>query len=233
MKFLKSVPYENLSKAIKRHKSGKASQAPRLSSELMKECRELGTGGTCFSLSWYLYTFLKQDGIPSSLVMCDRAYGADTHCAVTVGVGEERYLLDPGFLCYHPLHIMNDSISRVETPYNSIYLEPQRDGIKYDLYTFYRNERKYRFTLKDISVPENDFMKHWNNSFSAPFMDRPVVTQLKGKKHYYLQGLNLYIRDRSGSERVALNKDNFSDKVNDIFGINREVNKQAMEIFFH
>ncbi len=234
MNFLHSVPYENFSKAIKFHsENGNPARAFRLSSELMNDHRTLGTGGTCFSLSWYLHHFLKQEGLVSRLVMCDRSYGQNTHCAVVVSQGDEHYLLDPGFLSYLPIQILNNSISRVETPYHSIYLEPRGGGNnEFDLYTFYRNERKYRFTLKDTGVGEEEFKKHWEKSFITEFMEKPVVSQLKEDKHFYLQGLNLYVRDRHGSKRTLLTKDNFVSTIKDIFGLNEQVSRHALEIFY-
>ncbi|MFH1759768.1 MAG: arylamine N-acetyltransferase, partial [bacterium] len=186
MKFLRSIPYENISKAVKRSEVTDIRDAPRLSSELMRAHRELGTGGTCFSLSWYLNNFLNEEGINSRIVMCDRAYGENTHCAVIVDQQDEnqRYLLDPGYLSFLPLEIMDNEISRMETPYNSIYLEPEDGKRRYALYTFYKNERKYRFTIKDIPINKEDFMNYWYKSFDAEFMKKPVLTKLIGNKHY-------------------------------------------------
>ncbi|OGJ91268.1 MAG: hypothetical protein A2268_02200 [Candidatus Raymondbacteria bacterium RifOxyA12_full_50_37] len=225
------IPYENLSKAVKYNAMGVAENARRLPHEVLAGYKAKGTGGTCFSLTWLLHNTLEASGYSSYIVLCDRAYGVNTHCAAVLQLEEKKYLLDPGYLSFTPIELSGEKPTVVETPFNSISVH-QDDTARYALFTEHCGQKKRRFTIKDEPIAERDFIAYWDASFALETLSYPVVTMLKGAKHLYLQKKNLYIRDRGGSETIALSEKNFPETVNAYFGIDTQIAAQARDLFF-
>ncbi|OGS37399.1 MAG: hypothetical protein A2293_10170 [Elusimicrobia bacterium RIFOXYB2_FULL_49_7] len=228
---LAKIPYENLSKAIQMGQHGKEEQAMHDPLFLLQENKAKGTGGTCFSLTWFICHVLKAKGYQVYPVMCDRQYGKNTHCCAVLEWNGAKYLLDPGYLAFTPILLSEQKEIRLDTPYNTIILN-KTDDSQYRLNTLYLKDEKYRFTLKDKPVSSEEFLKHWQYSFLQESMTYPVVTMLKGDCHFYLQKENLFIRTRQGSEQIKVPKEKLSEVLYRHFGIAEEVTKQAREIFF-
>lgn len=227
---LARIPYENLSKAVRFHANGPTEKIMREPEWLIASHQRDGTGGTCFSLTWYLYCWLRDRGFQAYPVMCDRTYGPNTHCCAVLEHGGEKYLLDPGFLSFAPIHISGKPAS-LDTAYNTITLT-RTDDRQYQLHTAYLNERKYRFTLKDEPVSEEAFLEHWRKSFHLESLTYPVATMLKDNTHLYFQKENLFVRTREGSERIRVPMAKMPEILEKYFGIKAAVTKQALEVFY-
>lgn len=230
LRTLFQIPYENLSKAVKFHELGLAEKAMRMPAEILNQHREKGTGGTCFSLTWFLYSHLKEKGYHVYPVLCDRSYGENTHCCAVLELEGKRYLLDPGFLSFKPI-ILDEKETHVDTVYNTITLK-QTDMDRFQLNTIYLNENKYRFTLKDRKVSEEEFIEHWKQSFLMESLTYPVVTMLQGKTHLYFQKENLFMRTREKSDQIKVPMEKMPETVERYFGIDKEVTRRSLEVFY-
>jgi arylamine N-acetyltransferase len=229
---LSRIPYENLSKAVdfNLHRGLEETLMQTPKALLLKHGKE-GTGGTCFSLTWYLCHHLKAKGHTIYPVMCDRSYGKNTHCCAILEQEGERYLLDPGYLSFAPIKLNRNSVSRLDTVFNTIEIHPAEEG-RFRLNTLYLNENKYRFTLKDEKVSDEEFFRHWRASFGWESLTYPVVTMLKDDAHLYFQKEHLYIRRRAGSEKQRILPERMPETLKKYFGINEKVTEKAVEIFF-
>lgn len=225
---LSRLPYENLSKAIagSLHDRAEAAMADPLI--ILEEHRKNGTGGTCFSLTWFVCRYLKDKGHDVYPVLCDRVYGENTHCCAVMRLNGRKYVLDPGYLSFTPI-LLSDK-TEVETPFNSIVLEKSAPD-RYRLNTVYRRDEKYRFTLKDAPVPDECFLSAWKDSFAQESMNYPVVTMLRGNAHLYFQKESLYVRRRGGSEKISVPRGKLPEVLKDRFGISDLVTRKAAEIF--
>jgi arylamine N-acetyltransferase len=229
---LSQIPYENLSKAVGyREHQQTESELMKSPEALLLKHRKEGAGGTCFSLTWYLCNHLRRLGKLVYPVMCDRSYGKDTHCCAILEYEGNRYLLDPGYLAFTPLKLNPEASTCVETVYNSIRVSPKSEG-RFALETTYQGERKYRFTLKDEKISEEDFFRCWRASFEWASLTYPVVTMLKGDAHLYFQKEHLYVRRRSGSEKTWVPPEKMPEVLKAQFGISEALTKKALEVFF-
>jgi len=227
---LSRIPYENLSKVIKFHVEKDVRKALRSPEELLREHRATGTGGTCFSLTWFLWKHLEAQGLRVYPALCDRTYGKNTHCGVVLEWEGKKYLLDPGYLSFTPIELNGQGGVTVETVYNKIELLPEDTG-RFALRTVYGGETKYRFTLKDTPVTEQELLAAWEDSFLKEAMKYPVVTMLKGDAHLYFQKETLYVRRKGGSERHRVDKEQMPATLERVFGINPKVTEQARAFF--
>ncbi|MFH0921891.1 MAG: arylamine N-acetyltransferase [Fibrobacterota bacterium] len=228
---LSRIPYENLSKVIKFHAEKDVHQSLRTPEELLRGHRQEGTGGTCFSLTWFLWKHLGAQGLPVYPVLCDRTYGKNTHCGVVLEWEGKKYLLDPGYLSFVPIELNEQGGSSVETVYNKIELLPEDTG-RFRLQTVYGGETKARFTLKDAPVSGQELLHAWEGSFLKEAMNYPVVTLLKGDAHLYFQKETLYVRRKGGSEKFRVDKKAMPEALSKHFGISPEVTARARELFY-
>jgi len=199
------IPYENATKIIKRKESLLTGSVPlRYPDELWRDYITYGSGGTCFSLCYFFIRILEFCGFPSYLALCDRRYGADTHCVIFSFCEGKKYLLDPGFLIEQPI-LMQANSFEVQYHLGTILLNYQ-DFQKITFETLINGVCKYRYCLKDIPVLEADFIQAWLKSFDFKGLDDVVVTRLINNKQVYLHGK--HIRDMTTSKSHTFEKGN-------------------------
>ncbi len=228
---LSRIPFENLSKAINVSiSSGNMEPVMDNPHELLLKHKLDGTGGTCFSLTWFLLNNLKKAGHSVYPVLCDRFYGSNTHCCAILDLCNNKYLLDPGYLAFRPILLSPEKETIIETVYNTIEIIPCGKN-RYKLFTKYLSERKERFTIKDEAVSEIEFLAAWKETFLLESLRYPVITAISGDAHLYFQKERLYIRRKNGSENHRIDKTNQPELFNKLFGIKPAVTKAALELF--
>jgi arylamine N-acetyltransferase len=173
-----TIPYENLTKIIKSDILVNARSALRYPDELLNDWIRWGTGGTCFSLTSAIIAVYNCMGIEAHPLLADRHYGTDTHCALVVVIPEGVYLLDPGFLLYHPVQLPHFAPVSVQTGYNIIELIPKENGSRIEMYTIVKGSRKMRLVYKSAFVDSIRFEKAWESSFTWEMMNYPVLTRV-------------------------------------------------------
>lgn len=192
------LPYENLSKIIETlDRPG----LPRGPHELIEDHLRWGTGGTCFSLTVCWLSVLRLLGWRAEPILADRAYGADTHCALLVWVEGQPHLLDPGYLLTDPLPLQHKPCMVIPTGLQEVILQ-QRGGDRLDLSTRYRGQTKYRLTYKTTPVERDHFERCWQASYGWEMMRYPVLTQSDGQVQLYVQKRHLLVRQAQGAQRV-------------------------------
>ena len=69
------LPYENITKIIRREESENCEQARRYPEEVIRDHINWGTGGTCFSLTSALLELLRGMEWQAEYILADRSYG--------------------------------------------------------------------------------------------------------------------------------------------------------------
>lgn len=223
------MPYENLTKIVKREEVIGPSSARRLPDEVINDHLTYGTGGTCFSLTAALVAVLRHFCVEAHPILADRRYGPDTHCAVLVSFGGRRCVVDPGYLIHHPIPLPSDVPVRVANRFNVVELVPEGDA-RTALYTRSGNDRKYRLTYKTVPVDGETFGAAWDRSFGWEMMTYPVLTRTTAAEHYYLQGGELRVRRGDRTERRRLEREESGQFLSDAMGISPHIIEQAFRL---
>lgn len=201
----KSIPFENLTKIIKADSVVSAASAMRHPDELLGDFLKWGTGGTCFSLTASVVAVFDSLGIEAYPVLADRHYGINTHCGLMiVQPGGNVLLLDPGYLLFAPVQIPKEQPAFFDTGFNRVELHPVNAGLRLELYTSVKGNRKLRLTFKLEPVSDSAFGKAWEQSFAFEMMTYPVLTRTVNGSHQYLQGNVLAVRDSMRTQRLIL-----------------------------
>ncbi len=185
------IPYENLTKIIS---FGEKKVDPfRDTDEVLEGFLRDGAGGTCFSIVNALRGCLSASGIETRVMLADRHYGPNTHCALMARLEGREWLLDPGFLVFEPIAFPG---GRCAAPQGAIEWNPSGDRV--EAVTVYPNgHRKSRYHLRPVAVSEDDFRGAWTASFAFEMMQYPVVTQiLEDGRHVYLKNGHWMVNGR-------------------------------------
>ncbi|HOW51462.1 MAG TPA: arylamine N-acetyltransferase [bacterium] len=227
------MPYENLTKIVKRDAVIGPSSAKRLPDEVISDHLAYGTGGTCFSLTAALVAVLSRHGIEAWPLLADRRYGPDTHCGALVMIGGRPHLVDPGYLIHRPVPFPQGTPVTADNRFNTVELVPVDGGRKVELYTKSGNDRKYRLTYKMTPVDGLTFGVAWESSFAWEMMAYPVLTRVTAAAHHYLQGGELRVRAGGKTARHRLSAEGSGHFIAEQMGISPDIIEKAFRLVKH
>ena len=217
------VPYENITKIIRRFTEPDPDRRLRGPEEVMGGFVSRHTGGTCFSLTWCLGSILSDAGYRCYPVMADMKR-PNVHCALVVRVGEGKYLVDPGYLLGGPVELGVGNVT-VPTSFGTVELRP-RGAASYDLFTVAGGEKNWRYRLRTTPVPKAAFFRHWRASFSMPMMNSIQLTRLTGQGHLYIR--DHHLRLRTGDRKINENiRADLEKRIEAEFGIPGDITAEA------
>lgn len=213
------LPYENLSKILRDRQTDQIDVARRSPIDVLNDHYRLGTGGTCFSLTWTLLHLIRALGFEAELILADRRYGPDTHCALVVWIDGVKHLLDPGYLLVDAIPFPKLDELIVPTSFHEVKLSPVQSGNRIQLETIHQNQSTYRLTYKTDPVDTSQFIKAWDASFQFEMMQYPVLSKIVQGKQFYLQKQSLLIRSKDATERRDVEPDKMAETIHRVFGM--------------
>jgi len=220
------VPYENVSKVLKLNRDFTSPQHIRLPEEIIDDHIQYGLGGTCFSLTYYLQSILSIYDFHCYPVMADMKNRPNVHCALVVELDRKKYLVDPGYLLTQPMEINPDKPRLYRSPHTGVELRFDTRDERYHLYTFDRQNIKWRYTFKDRPTPADEFLQHWLASFYQGTMHGILLTRVQNDGLIYLHNNYLQISNIEGKTKKRL-KENYPNIVQDLFGISADLIQEA------
>ncbi len=224
------IPYENISKILKLNEGKGELDRLRLPEELYINYLENNLGGTCYSLTYFLWSILYHTGFESFPLIMDMKWAEAAHCGLAINIENKYYLTDPGYLISNPIPIVQEkTVHFIDYNYTGVELQYNFESNQYFLYTFNKKERKFRYSFIFNPVSLEDFIFYWKNSFYQKSMRHICLTKvdLKNKGRIYIRNdfVRFYSEDKK--ENIKTNLENAAMK---FFNINPEIIKYAKEI---
>jgi arylamine N-acetyltransferase len=220
-------PYENLSKIIKYRHHFNESERIRLPVEVIEDHVSYGLGGTCFSLTFFLQTVLTLRGYRCYPVMADMRWGRNVHCAVVVVLDGIKYLVDPGYLLNQPMAFGNGGGRVYRGAFAGVEVVPRPGTGTYDLYTFDRMQKKWRYRFYDHGVSPETFLDHWHASFTWNSMHGLCLTKVEKGRMVYVH--KTFMRETTFDKKKNIQiKDNYHGTIHRLFAIAPEVVEEAL-----
>lgn len=221
MRAFSRLPYENFTKVIRAAAYPDSDERFRTPEIVLFDHCEFGTGGTCFSLTYLFSHVLHELGFDLYPVLCDRSYGANTHCALIVKIDAEKYLCDPGYLFDQPIRVP----AAVETAItSSLRLSLTRLGTSSQLLLIDNGgeKAKIRYRLRDVPVTDELFRARWKDSFGWAMMSHLCVTKQQESGQLYMRdGLLRDPTNRGKGQEIV--SENFVQRVSTAFGIDERI----------
>ncbi|MBN2105353.1 arylamine N-acetyltransferase [bacterium] len=221
------LPYENLSKIIKHKNQMEWTDKIRLPEEVMDDHMHFRFGGTCFSLTFTLETILSLAGFVCYPIMADMKWRPNSHCALIVIWKGDKYLIDPGYLLNQPMRlngakprVLHSEISGVEVIYR-----PSEDY--YHLYTFNKDQTKWRYRFRDIIVSRQEYFALWLDSYHWNSMHGLLLTKTKKGCMVYVH--KTFMRETTFKSKKNINiKHDYHQAIHDTFGIDKIKVEEAL-----
>jgi arylamine N-acetyltransferase len=222
------LPYENLSKIIKFHRYGEnEAQRLRLPEEVMEDHLRLRLGGTCFSLTFCLQSILLHYGFPGYIVMGDMKAGRNIHCAIVVMQDGVKYLVDPGYLLHRPMALDPNRPRLYHTELTGVELRCDWQTGTYEVFTFNRQEMKWRYRFADRPVAPDEFLRHWQASFHRNSMNGLCLTRAAENGLIFIHKDFMRLTTLDSKRNVSI-KNNYHATIQQLFGIAPEYVEQAL-----
>jgi arylamine N-acetyltransferase len=224
-----AIPWENLTKFLKKHAAGGDAPPFRSSGEVLREHADHGTGGTCFSLTNALRRIVTDLGYAAFPAMADMQHGPNVHCGLIVVLDGRRHLLDPGYLVAEPVPLDEGPAVTIAHPGHRLDYSVSPEGTRVELRTVNaRGERKLRYRLRPRPVREAEFRRHWADSFEAPGMRGLQLNRFT--EHGRLSAHNHNLRIDSGGHKTNVKlRDDYAAGVSEHFGIDTALARAALE----
>jgi len=221
-----AIPYENISKIIKLSQTWENEQKIRLPEEVIDDHANFHLGGTCFSLTFFLETILIFSGFQCYPVMADMKAGRNIHCAIIVLHDNKKLLIDPGYLLNVPMEISSEKPRIYRTATTGVELQFNAQLQCYQLFTFNRDRMTWRYNFVDQPCPPDEFLAHWQASFTKPSMHGICLTKIQQDGYIFIH--KNFMRETTFTAKKNFNiKQNYHSTIHDIFGIDKELIEQA------
>ena len=222
------LPYENITKIIRRAEAGSDETARRNPEEVVADHILWGTGGTCFSLTSALCRLTRGMGFETEYIMADRSYGQNTHSALCVRIDGEPYLVDPGFLITEPVSLTMTGPKEITSGGERLILVPGAAGVS--LHTMRGGKSVHRLTYKTEPADADEFNKAWDASFHWEMMNYPLLARAEASCRIYLRGSMFQVSNNDSVNRVKIPEGELPAKISGEFGIHPEVVVRALKI---
>lgn len=218
------LPYENLTKLIRKNTFPCGPERFRLPGDVVKEHMEKGAGGTCFSLSCLFGSALDTLGISSYPVTARMRSERSMHCGLIVRYGKHKFLLDPGYLVHKPVRLKGDGVSRMEMQTGQVELVGEKKKQCFDLFTGGR----WRYSFSDEPMTVSAFMKLWLDSFNWSMMNNIHLSKIIDGGYLYARGHHVR-RNENGMKFNENIRARHVESLRSYFGISGELAEEALE----
>jgi arylamine N-acetyltransferase len=153
--YIRKVPWESVSRIIKRHTTPETKDCPRLPEEFWREALLHGFGGTCFESSLAFYSLLTTLGFEGYLTVNDMGNSIGCHAAIVILLDEQKYLIDITIPVHSAVCIDPQKTVKRNTALFDYIIRPV-SRYKYEVERSHRPSKNL-FTLIDVPVRLSDF----------------------------------------------------------------------------
>jgi len=148
--YIRRVPWESVSRIIKRYATTETKNCPRLPEEFWSDAMKYGFGGTCFESSLAFYSLLTSLGYNGYLTVNNMGDSIGCHAAIVVLFDGQKYLVDITIPVHAAVRIDPQKIVKRKTALFDYILRPVSEN-KYEVERSYLPSKNL-FTLIDIPV---------------------------------------------------------------------------------
>jgi hypothetical protein len=158
--------------------------------------------------------------------MADMRAGRNIHCALITLFEGVKYLVDPGYLLRQPMALDPSKPRLYRTELTGVELRFDPLAAAYEVFTFNRQEMKWRYRFVDRPTPAEEFLQHWQASFHRNSMHGFCLTSATQEELIYIHKDFMRITSLEGKRNVPI-KQNYHETIAQLFGIAPEYVEQA------
>lgn len=176
--YIRRVPWESVSRIIKRHITARAADCPRWPEEFWTEALSWGMGGTCFENNLAFFSLLSTLGFTGYLTINDMQEKRACHTAIILFLQGQKYLADVAIPlpCAFPVH--GDKMTRRSILLHHYTIRPTGEGV-FEIERSHHPKRNI-YTLLDCPVALDDYKVAVARDYepSGYFLDRLIIVKI-------------------------------------------------------
>lgn len=231
--YIHHVPWESVSRIIKRYTTPETELCPRWPDEFWLEALNYGTGGTCFENNLAFWTLLNDLGFKAYLTINDMENPA-CHTASIAVLDGQKYLADVAIpiQCALPIHASRST--RRTNAFHHYTIRPE-GNCRYAIERSHHPKRRI-FTLVDVAVPLEEYCQAVQNDYEETgyFLDRVIIVKViedrlwrfsSAEIPYKLEGF-----DKTSRQEVMLETQKLAQSLADRFEM--DLNKIALALSY-
>ena len=162
--YIRRVPWESVSRIVKRHTTSEIKDCPRLPEEFWSNAMLFGFGGTCFESSLAFYSLLMALGYEGYLTVNDMGESHGCHAAIIILLHGQKFLVDITIPVHAAVRIEPQKIVRRKTLLFDYKIRPIAEN-KYEVERSHRPSKNL-FTLIDIPISLSDYIAVVENDYT-------------------------------------------------------------------
>jgi|GEM_PF-430333 len=233
--YIRKVPWESVSRIIKRYTTPETKNCPRLPEEFWNDAMQHGFGGTCFESSLAFYSLLTALGYEGYLTVNDMGDSIGCHAAIVILLDRQKYLVDNTIPVHAAVHIDPQKTVRRRTALFDYKLRPISEN-KYEVERSHRPSKNL-FTLIDIpvslpdyqAVVEDDYMEATGRFLKSVVMvkvvDEKAQRFFSDQKPYKLESFY-----RKGRMEKLIDPENLPSELANVFQLPGESISAALSL---
>lgn len=180
--YIRTVPWESVSRIVKRHSTPETKECPRLPEEFWQDALRDGLGGTCYESSLAFYSLLESLGYEGYLTINDMGETRGCHAAIVLWLDGQKYLVDVTIPVHVAVRIDPQKITRRPTAFHNYAILPVRENV-YDV-TRSHHPKRNSFTLIDVPVSLPDYRAILEKDYleTSYFLKSVVINKVVDEK---------------------------------------------------
>jgi hypothetical protein len=159
--------------------------------------------------------------------MGDMRAGKNVHCAMVIMLDGINYLVDPGYLLRQPMALDPNQPRLYHTEFTGVELRFDSPTAAYNIFTFNRQELKWRYRFADRPTPPDEFLQHWQASFHRNSMNGLCLTRTTADELIFIRKDFMRLINLGGKRNVPIKK-NYHATIQQLFGIAPAYVEQAL-----
>jgi arylamine N-acetyltransferase len=219
--YIRKVPWESVSRIIKRHTTPRTADCPRWPDEFWSEALKHGFGGTCFESNLAFYNLLTALGYEGYLTVNDMGSTRACHAASVILIKGQKYLVDITIPLHSAVRFDPGKTTRRVTPFHDYTIRPVRENT-YEVDRSHHPNRN-AFTLIDIpirlsdyrSIVENDYMD--KGFFLTSMVMAKVINERTWRFFSEHTPFRLESFNRQGKEEILLQQETLAHSLAERF----------------
>jgi arylamine N-acetyltransferase len=176
--YIRRVPWESVSRIVKRHTTPETAKCPRWPQEFWTEALARGTGGTCFENNLAFFTLLTTLGFEGYLTSNDMLATRACHTASIIFLQGQKVLVDVAIPLHCALPIQRDKATKRSTRFHNYIVRPCGEG-RFEIERSHHPKRNI-FTLIDRPIPPAEYQAAVERDYEKTgfFLDRVILVKI-------------------------------------------------------
>jgi hypothetical protein len=179
--YCSNVPWESVSKIVKKEFCNKTLNCLRLENEFWTSAFQYGTGGTCYESNWAFFCLLQNLGFNGYLTINKIIDKSSVHSAIVIIINGKKYIVDVGYPTYSPIPVIEEAVT-IKDNYLIGYRCTPISSTEYTIENF-THPKPYLYHLTDIPIQLKEYLKIANEDYGEAglFSDRIIIRKVINK----------------------------------------------------